>query len=131
MKRHFALLLTLLVLLSLSACGKKVNPADYDEGPDIDAGISSEIEDHIPGDPYGADEIGLSRAYDNLIIALGDYDDSIDRYVRYEYVKDVTYHDHDCYLYSRLVSKTIDGEYTHYDYVAVYKDGSMIEYYRE
>ncbi len=130
MKRYLALLLVAALLLSFSACSKRVNPADFDEGPAIDAGISSEENDYIEGDPYGNSEIGHTRAYNNLIIAFGDYDSAINRYQRYEYVKDVTYKGHPCYLYSREVSKTPDGEYTHYDYLAVYKDGSMIEIYK-
>ena len=130
MKRYFALLLTVVFLLSLCSCTKKVNPADYDEGPEIDAGISSGNTDYIEGDPYGNEEIGLDRASKNLILVFGDYDASIKRYLRYEYVKDVTYNGNACYLYSRLTSETADGEYKHYDYIAVYKDGSKIELYR-
>ena len=127
MKRIILLLLALITVLSLCACGKRVNPADFDEGPDIDAGISSETDDTLEGDPYGNSEIGLTRAYHNLINAFGDYDEHLKLYTRYSYQRDDLYNGAPCYIYSRMVSKTENGEYKHRDYVAVYKDGSRVE----
>ncbi len=126
MKRIIAILCIFVLIFTLCACSKKVNPADFDEGDDIDAGIDSQYSEVEEGNPYAQSEIGHTIANKNLIIVFGDYLEELDCYVKYEYVKDSTHEGNPCYLYSRKISKTQNGEYKHHDYIAVYKDGSKM-----
>lgn len=126
MKRIVALICVLTLVFTFCACSKKVNPADFDEGPDIDAGIESQYSEVEEGNPYAQSEIGISTASKNIMLVFGNYMSDLKCYVKYEYVKDSTHDGNPCYLYSRMISKTLDGEYKHHDYIAVYKDGSMM-----
>ncbi|MEE0945835.1 MAG: hypothetical protein U0M42_03265 [Acutalibacteraceae bacterium] len=126
MKKLIVLMLTVSMVLTFIGCGKKINPADFDEGPMIDAGLDSSVQENEDGNPYAQSEIGQSTAYKNLQIVFGDYIPELNSYAKYEYVRDDTHEGHPCYMYSRKISKTQDGEYKHHDYIAVYKDGSMM-----
>lgn len=126
MKKVIALLCVFAVIFTLCACSKKVNPADFDEGPDIDAGIESQYSEVEEGNPYAQSEIGYSTAMKNITMVFGDYIPELNCYAKYEYVKDSTHEGNPCYLFSRKISKEQNGEYKHHDYIAVYKDGSMM-----
>ncbi len=126
MKKFIAVLTTLLLVLTLTACGKKVDRSKYDEGEQMDADSSSQYAEENKGDPYAQSEIGHYRAHKNLIIAMGSYDSEKESYVTYEYVKDGYHEGKPCYFYSKRLSKTQFGEYKHDCYMAVYKDGSMV-----
>ena len=126
MKKFLALLLCLLTVCLLSACkrGKWVDVSQFDEGEELDAGISSHDEDYNQGDPYNSDEIGRDYARRNLYIVFGDWDNVNEVYLSYEYDSDVTAEGKPAYLFSQRVSKEQGGEYRHRCYIAVYKDGS-------
>lgn len=126
MKKFLAVLMVVSLILSLAACKKEVDRAEYDEGEKMDADASSMYAEENQGNPYAQSEIGHHRAYKNLIIAIGTYDLAKESYVSYEYIKDGSYQGNPCYYYSKKLSKTVDGEYKHDSYHAVYKDGSKI-----
>lgn len=126
MKKFLCVFIAVLMVLTLCACGKKNDRSKYDEGEAMDASDTAEYAKENEGDPYAQSEIGLHRAYKNLIVAMGTYDSKLLSYVRYEYVKDGVHDNKPCYIYSKKVSKEKDGEYKHHCYIAVYKDGSTI-----
>ena len=126
MKRILALFFVLLFILIMTACNKKVDRNLYDEGDTIDKEASSQYAEDNPGDPYAQEEIGRHRAYRNLVVVYGNYDQKLESYVTYEYIKDSVHNGNPCYIFSKKTSKTQYGEYKHHSYMAVYKDGSAI-----
>ncbi|MBE6729223.1 MAG: hypothetical protein E7568_03190 [Ruminococcaceae bacterium] len=126
MKKIFLFITVIALVFSLFGCAKKVDRSKYDEGDAMDASSKQQYSEENPGDPYAQEEIGHHRAYRNLVVVFGNYDSESASYVKFEYVKDVVYNSKPCYVYSKKISKTQDGEYKHDSYVGVAKDGSEI-----
>ena len=74
MKKIFVLLFAVLLLITMSACGKNIDRSQFDEGEKMDAEESAQYAADNIGNPYAQSEIGIQRAYRNLAVIYGNYD---------------------------------------------------------
>ena len=129
MKKIVALFLLVFMIFCLSACKQKqIDTSQFDDGPAMDAEDKENYAQENPGNPYAQSEIGLTRAQKNLSLVFGTWDSELKCYQNFKYIKNGEFKGNPCYYYSRVISNEEFGDYTHKDYVAVYKDGSKMTF---